>query len=150
MNQSLKAKKNFFRVEKWAWENQWRKAWDSFYKLSSHTMLNLSVKSVWKQLWKIIPNCNFLLQFLPFTQWFNYSLMMFLNFLRGKFKWMFRLFQHGILTSKNRLNIQIIPKRNFLRSWDAKVVNKIFRFCGREKNNGQRIEEGNLEKWPTH
>ena len=137
-------------MEKWAWENQWRKAWDSFYKLSSHTMLNLSVKSVWKQLWKIIPNCNFLLQFLPFTQWFNYSLIMFLNFLRGKFKWMFRLLQHGILTSKNRLNIQIIPKRNFLRSWDAKVVNKIFRFCGREENNGQRIEEGNLEKWPTH
>ena len=150
MNQSLKAKKNFSRVEKWAWENQWRKAWDSFYKLSSHTMLNLSVKSVWKQLWKIIPNCNFLLQFLHFTQWFNYSLIMFLNFFHGKFKWMFRLLQHGILTSKNRLNIQIIPKRNFLRSWDAKVVNKIFRFCGREKNNGQRIEEGNLEKWPTH
>ena len=135
-------------MEKWAWENQWRKAWDSFYKLSSHTMLNLSVKSVWKQLWKIIPNCNFLLQFLHFTQWFNYSLIMFLNFLRGKFKWIIGL---GILTSKNsRLNIQIIPKRNFLRSWDAKVVNKIFRFCGREKNNGQRIEEGNLEKWPTH
>ena len=129
-------------MEKWAWENQWRKAWDSFYKLSSHTMLNLSVKSVWKQLWKIIPNCNFLLQFLPFTQWFNYSLMMFLNFLRGKFKWMFRLLQHGILTSKNRLNIQIIPKRNFLEVETQKLWTKYFVFVEERKIMVNALKKG--------